>query len=256
MLRLNGREICYSSRSVWLRGHHVKGSRNSNYKGIDLWVKENQGKHFCQCRACLEKGSCAETAIKIENRHHYANGRNRKTQIPKYLPYHWHRGNARRVYQKAFGQQVSAGLKRYFQQEPVAAKQRRIERSRKSVVEDWQNWHRRFHRRPSVPEFVMAQLLPPTIRYVGDGKLWCKMPNGKRRNPDFHVVGTNKVIELFGEWYHRHDDPKKFVAEYRKAGMRCLVIWEREVMEKPTRSIPGHKAHEAVQRCMAFEESK
>ena len=244
MLRWNGREIFYSSRSLWLRGHHGRGARNNNYTGVDSWVRE-QGQHFCACPPCQVKGACPETEITVRPRYHYRG-------IPKYLPHHWHRANKGKVYPPAFCAKVSAGLKRYFKTEPAAAKHRRVERARKSVVEDWQDWHRRFHRRPSTPEFVMAQLLPPTIRYVGDGKLWCRMPNGKRRNPDFHVVGTNKVIELFGEWFHRHDDPRKFVAEYKKAGMRCLVLWEREVMERPTRSIPGAKAHEAVQKCVEF----
>ena len=228
----------------YLHGHHVRGSRNNNYKGVDLWVRE-QIQRFCQCPPCQVKGACQETEIKVLPRYHYRG-------IPKYLPHHWHRTVLKgKVYPPSFGEKVSVGLKQYFRNEPTEAKAKRLAVARRTML-TWQDWHRRFHRRPSVPEFVMAQLLPPTIKYVGDGKLWCRMPNGKRRNPDFHVVGTNKIIELFGGWYHRHDDPRKFVAEYRKSGMRCLVIWEREVMERPTRGVPGKNVHEAVQRCMEF----
>lgn len=167
-----------------------------------------------------------------------------------YLPYHWHRANKGKVYSLEFCSAVSDGLKRYFQTEPTEAKRRRIEQARQRMA----NWHKQFHRRPTTPEFVMAQLLPPSIRYVGDGSLYVTLADGKRKNPDFHVLGAKKVIEVFGVWFHRGEDERVLIGKYRMVGWDCLVVWEDAIFSRPTRQIVSQRIGDIVQKCVEFAE--
>ena len=66
------------------------------------------------------------------------------------------------------------------------------------------------------------------IKFVGDRKLWIKTKKGKR-NPDFMVEGQKIVIELFGDYWHKGEDPKDIIKEYSDVGYKCLVFWESEV---------------------------
>jgi hypothetical protein len=49
-----------------------------------------------------------------------------------------------------------------------------------------------------------------------------------RRRPDFTHTRKNKVIELFGTYWHKDDDPQDRIDHYQKYGYQCLVIWENE----------------------------
>lgn len=55
-------------------GHGLKGLQNHNYRGVDVWVLNQQGQHFCAC-------GCGET-IKVLDRHHAVRG------IPRFIPGH------------------------------------------------------------------------------------------------------------------------------------------------------------------------
>ena len=86
---------------------------------------------------------------------------------------------------------------------------------------------------PTKPEKTFNEITPACIRYVGNSAWWRKLNDGKHHNPDFKVTGQNKVIEIFGDYWHRNDDPQKLIDLYAKAGLECLVFWEREVYENP-----------------------
>ncbi len=87
--------------------------------------------------------------------------------------------------------------------------------------------------RPNKVEIKLFDLLdsiqPGDWKYVGDGSL---ILAGK--NPDFvNVNGKKLLIELFGDHWHRHDSPKKRAAIFKPFGFRTLVIWERELENRP-----------------------
>ena len=82
---------------------------------------------------------------------------------------------------------------------------------------------------PNRLETLFNELTPPNVRYVGDGTWWRKLPNGKHKNPDFKVTGENKVIELFGDYWHRNDDPQELIKLYAGIGISCLVLWETDI---------------------------
>jgi G:T-mismatch repair DNA endonuclease (very short patch repair protein) len=61
--------------------------------------------------------------------------------------------------------------------------------------------------------------------YVGDGSL---IVGG--RCPDFmNKNGKKKVIELFGDFWHKNDNPDERIAHFRHFGFDCLVVWEHEL---------------------------
>jgi hypothetical protein len=48
--------------------------------------------------------------------------------------------------------------------------------------------------------------------------------------PDFWN-GDHKVIELFGDFWHREHNPEDWINYYKKWGYNCLVIWEHELKD-------------------------
>jgi hypothetical protein len=68
------------------------------------------------------------------------------------------------------------------------------------------------------------------VEFCGQGDLWIEVPKeGRSKNPDFRVVGTNKIIELWGDLYHRGQNPREERLLYRKLGYDALVLWEHQV---------------------------
>lgn len=151
----------------------------------------------------------AETRIKIsispKGSHHTQESLNKIIESRKVL---W----ANPVYR----QKVSAGMKRRWSQPgykervvPIVLRQNAI--------------------RPNNQEKKLGSLLedisPGEWQYVGDGSL---ILGGLC--PDFmNVNGQKKVIELFGDYWHRGQNPQKRIDYFAKFGFETLVIWEKEL---------------------------
>ncbi len=84
---------------------------------------------------------------------------------------------------------------------------------------------------PNQVETVFDKFTPSNIKFVGDGVHWIKFPSGRYKNPDFLVLGTKKVIELFGDRWHKPEEEKEIKELYQAAGHECLVIWEHEMRD-------------------------
>lgn len=85
------------------------------------------------------------------------------------------------------------------------------------------------HARPTKPELLLESILndlyPKEWKYVGDGQV---IIGGK--NPDFiNVNGQKKIIEVFGDYWHRNDDPKDRINLFKKYGFKTLVVWQHEL---------------------------
>ena len=67
----------------------------------------------------------------------------------------------------------------------------------------------------------------PELRFIGDGTWWIRDEIGNM-NPDFILPTTNKLVELFGNYWHSEEDPQTRITRFQKLGYECLVIWEKE----------------------------
>lgn len=72
----------------------------------------------------------------------------------------------------------------------------------------------------------------PNLQFVGDGTLWLWDDDGCF-NPDFLLPNSRKVIELFGDWWHRDQDPQDRINRCRAVGYDCLVVWESKFRQEP-----------------------
>lgn len=85
------------------------------------------------------------------------------------------------------------------------------------------------HLKPNKPEKYLIELLnknfPNEYKYVGDFQFWL---GGK--NPDFmNVNGQKKLIEFYGYYWHKDDNPKTRIKHFKKYGFDTLVIWDKEL---------------------------
>ena len=88
------------------------------------------------------------------------------------------------------------------------------------------------HKRPNKPEAILLSLLdslyPGEWKYVGD----FTMALG-RYCPDFaNVNGKKQLIEMYGDYYHKDDNPQDRIDYFKGYGFDTLVIWEHELKDK------------------------
>jgi hypothetical protein len=89
---------------------------------------------------------------------------------------------------------------------------------------------------PNKPESIINSLTSKNVQFVGNHKWWRKLrflENGeyieKYKNPDFKVKNQDKVIEVFGAYWHKDDDPEILINAYKEQGIDCLIIQEIDI---------------------------
>jgi len=90
------------------------------------------------------------------------------------------------------------------------------------------------NKQPNNLEKFFNDLTPDCIRYTGNGTYFirCKI---KTHVPDFKIKGQKKIIELFGNYWHKDKELNALVKEYNEVGWRCLIFWENEIYNEPER---------------------
>ena len=74
-------------------------------------------------------------------------------------------------------------------------------------------------------DVLLNYYLPNEYRYVGNGDF---ILGGKC--PDFlNVNGKKKLIELWGDYWHRNHNPENRIAYFKKFGFDTLIIWGHEL---------------------------
>lgn len=64
-------------------------------------------------------------------------------------------------------------------------------------------------------------------KYVGNFEFWI---GGK--NPDFmNTNGNKKLIELYGNYWHKGENPQERIDHFKQYGFDTLVIWEKELKD-------------------------
>ena len=72
---------------------------------------------------------------------------------------------------------------------------------------------------------ILESMYPGEWKFVGDGQV---IIAGKF--PDFiNINGQKKIIELYGEFFHKDDDPEDRAKVFRPYGYDTLVIWGKEL---------------------------
>lgn len=94
-------------------------------------------------------------------------------------------------------------------------------------------WASSMTRSPSGPERRAAERLGDQWRYTGNGAVWID-----GMNPDFMHVTELKVIEIFGRYWHRNDNPQDRIDRFAVAGYECRVIWEDEIEQEIVMDVP------------------
>jgi len=93
----------------------------------------------------------------------------------------------------------------------------------------------------STPEIKFASLVQERnlpYQFVGNGDFWLG-----RRNPDFVHLSELRLIEIWGEYYHKGQNPDDRAAYFQKFGYQTLVIWASEL----------RKEEAVLERIQAFE---
>lgn len=76
---------------------------------------------------------------------------------------------------------------------------------------------------------LLQRILPDEYKYVGDGQF---ILGGKC--PDFlNINGKKLLIEFYGDYWHRNDDPEIRIGFFKKYGFNTLVIWGHELKDIP-----------------------
>lgn len=95
------------------------------------------------------------------------------------------------------------------------------------------------NQRPTKPELEMIDLIRSfhlPLEYVGDQSFYIGT-----KNPDFiDTLGLKKAVEVFGDYWHsegRQEGEEERKAQLAEYGWDCLVIWEHELREQPTKDI-------------------
>jgi len=76
-------------------------------------------------------------------------------------------------------------------------------------------------------ENILDEILLNEYKYVGDGQFFLG-----GHCPDFlNVNGKKKLIELYGDYWHRNDNPQDRIDFFKKYGFDTLVLWESELKD-------------------------
>lgn len=86
--------------------------------------------------------------------------------------------------------------------------------------------------KPNKPEQALNKLLqnlfPNEYKYVGDFQFFIGS-----KNPDFmNTNGKKFLIELYGDYWHRNDNPQDRIDYFKNFGFDTFIIWEHELKDQ------------------------
>lgn len=82
------------------------------------------------------------------------------------------------------------------------------------------------------PELRVADILNfmfgnnSPYEFTGNRSFWIVFSDGRPKNPDFTDKFHKKVIEVYGNYWHKDDDERNLIEKYAAVGWDCLVVWE------------------------------
>jgi very-short-patch-repair endonuclease len=109
-------------------------------------------------------------------------------------------------------------------------------------------------REMSIPEINFGSLVQEhnlPYQFVGNGEFWLG-----RRNPDFVHVSDLRLIEIWGDYYHKGQKPEDRAAYFEKFGYQTLVIWASELPMQGSQMVKAQKEKAVLDRVFVFEGGK
>ena len=91
----------------------------------------------------------------------------------------------------------------------------------------WAGWKSSYTK----PELKLMEILKDykEWEYVGNGKFHLRTKK-QCRVPDFINRDKKKIIEVYGDYWHKGENPNDKITEYKEIGWDCIVLWESEIM--------------------------
>jgi hypothetical protein len=88
--------------------------------------------------------------------------------------------------------------------------------------------HAKINKSETALRDLLDELFSKEYKFVGD---WTVAIDG--RCPDFiNVNGQKKIVELFGDYWHRGQNPQDRIDIFKPFGYDTLVIWEKELRDR------------------------
>ena len=104
-------------------------------------------------------------------------------------------------------------------------------RNPRSISKSAAFWNRLAKQEPNNAEMtlfgIMCYLGMP-YRYTGNGQFLLM-----GRCPDFVHLTDRKIIELYGERWHRPEEEQQRIDLFARSDYHVLVVWQRELRPKP-----------------------
>lgn len=92
----------------------------------------------------------------------------------------------------------------------------------------WESWDVKPNKSEIFLQSILDKYFPNEWKYVGNGQLIIG-----RKCPDFtNINGKKALIELYGTYWHRGEDPMERINLFMEYGYNTLVIWESELKDK------------------------
>lgn len=157
----------------------------------------------------------------------------------------WFQRNRGKAVMNQRNRRISEAVKESFVKNPdlkehcrirLKARAKNPEFRRKAILAN------RINTKPNKPEarvLSVIQKLRLPFAFTGNGKFWVS-ENGRNFNPDFVDIENQRIIEVFGIYWHKkiyaynkkeNLDAARLEA-YRNRGFRVLVIWDTDCSEE------------------------
>ncbi len=106
-------------------------------------------------------------------------------------------------------------------------------KGRKKSAEHIKNWLKASCAKPNKAEKklnkILQNILPNEYKLNVKGNVM--ILDGKV--PDFvNVKGKKKIVELFGDYWHKGEDPQDRINKFKPFGWDTLVVWEKELKDE------------------------
>ena len=81
-------------------------------------------------------------------------------------------------------------------------------------------------------ELSLKPVLEPLgFEHTGEGGFHIRAKGGKTRIPDYVKRDTREIVEVWGTYWHRGENPQDLIDWYAQQGWTARVVWENEVAE-------------------------